>query len=470
MDIKDFKNIGGLNYYVNPLAKNDGELIRALNVTSDFYGAKTKRPGYSTYLGTPDASQVNSLFSWRKNDGTTFYTYRASGSSLYYSTQGTGAWTICGNGTVGNGSNIGYAVLNDTLFIADGVGTLKYSTSGTSFTAGSLAPIAVDVEQYQGRIYAAGTASTLFYSSAGDGTNWQTSGTSDSSSLTIPGEGKINKVFKSFDRLIAMKNSGLMYRWDGYNLVDTATRLGASSPYSIAQAEGYRFWLNRLGVFGYGGDKPQLISNPIQRQIYNNAGSGIVGAIFDTAPGEVYRYDYLLAVGTITDDFTAETIGNAIIKYDFNKNEFVNWKFANFPTAFHSYRDASGNQQLIWGDATGQCYQLAGTANTDNGASIEATMEFVVHAGVPELDKKWNWAWFFFNPGCQAKVQVAFSDIYTMSRLKWVELGDTSTGVLRTRFPSEARSKFLFVRIYESSRNSRFTFYGMSFDSEVQPL
>ena len=160
-----------------------------------------------------------------------------------------------------------------------------------------------------------------------------------------------------------MKNSGLMYRWDGYNLVDTATRLGASSPYSIAQAEGYRFWLNRLGVFGYGGDKPQLISNPIQRQIYNNAGSGIVGATFDTAPGEVYRYDYLLAVGTITDDFTAETISNAIIKYDFNKNEFVNWKFSNFPTAFHSYRDASGNQQLIWGDATGQCYQLAGTAH-----------------------------------------------------------------------------------------------------------
>lgn len=470
MNIQRFQNIGGLNFYVNPLLKNDGEVIKALNVTSDYYGAKTKRPGYSTYLGTPDASTVNTLFSWNKMDGTTIYNYRASGSSLYYSVQGTGAWTLCGNGTISNGAHVGYAVLGDTLTVCDGVGSTRYTTDGTSFTNGTLAPVAVDVAEYQGRIFAAGTANTLFYSSAGDATNWNTSGTSDSSSFDIPGGGKLSRVVKVADRLNIMKNNGQMLKWDGYNLVDMSTELGPSSPYSLGKVEGYWFWLNRLGIFGYGGDKPQLLSNPIQKQIYNNAGSGIAGGTFNTAPGAVYRYDYMTAVGTVTDDFTNETISDAIIKYDFNKNEFLNWKFANFPTAMTSYKDMNGVNQFIWGDATGQCYQLAGTANTDNGSAIEANLTFVIHGGSPELDKKWNWYWFFFNPGCQAKVQVAFSDIYTLSRLKWKELGDTTTGVLRGRFNEEPRSKFLFVRIYESSRNSRFTYYGCSVDHEVMTL
>lgn len=469
MNIVKFHNVGGLNYYVNPLAKDDGEVIKALNVTSDFYGAKTKRPGYGTYLGTPDTSKVNTLFSWGKSDGTTLFNYRASGSALYYSAQGTGAWTLCANGTIGNGAHVGYAILGDTLVICDGVGSTRHTTNGTAFTDTTLAPVAVDAAEYQGRIYLAGTASTLFYSSAGDATNWQTSGTSDSSSFDIPGQGKLIRIPKVADKLNIMKNSNVMYRWDGYNLVDMSTKLGASSPYSLAQVEGYWFWLNRLGIFGYGGEKPQLLSNSVQRQIYNNANGGIVGTVFDSAPGAVYRYDYLTAVGTITDDFTNETITDALIKYDFNKNEFVNWKFANFPTAMTQYKDVSGNEKFIWGDANGQCYQLSGTANTDNGVPIEANITFVIHAGAPELDKKWNWYWFFFNPGCQAKVQVAFSDIYTLSRLQWQELGDTTTGVLRGRF-NNARSKFLFVRIYESSRNSRFTYYGCSIDHEVQTL
>lgn len=459
-------SIAGINTYLNPLVKGDGELLRAVNVDSYPYFAKTKRPGYVTYLGTADGAQVNTLFNWTKNDGS-FYNYRASGSALYYSTNGTGAWTLAGNGTIANGAHVGNAVLDNTLFICDGVGSTRYTTNGTSFTNGTLAPVAVDLAEFQGRIYAAGTASTLFYSTSLDGTNWNTSGTSDSSSLSIPGAGKINRIFKVADRLMASKTSNLLYRWDGYSLVDTSTHLGPSSPYSIGESEGYHFWLNRNGFFGYGGDRPQLLSNSIQRQIYNDSGSAVVGTVFDNAPATEHRYNYYCTIGDTTDDLTGQTVKDAIVKYDFQKNEWLNYSFANKPTAWLSYKDTSGNQQLVFGDANGQCYTFGGTAISDNGSPIYSVMEFTHHGGVPQFEKKWDYFRGFFNPGNEAKVQIAVGDTYTKDRLTWNEVGDCSDGVCEFRFPSGTRGRILFVRIYESSRENRFTFYGYDVQAEV---
>ena len=52
-----------------------------------------------------------------------------------------------------------------------------------------------------------GTASTLFYSSAGDATDWSTSDPSDSSSFEIPGEGKLRAIFKANNRVISCKDN-----------------------------------------------------------------------------------------------------------------------------------------------------------------------------------------------------------------------------------------------------------------------
>ena len=459
-------SVAGLNLYINPLNRNAGEMIKAVNITSDFYGAKKKRMGYDTFLGTADGSAPTSLFSFYKNDESTFWLYRASGSQLFSSQQGTGAWTVTGNGTISPGANVGYAVLDNTLVVCDGVGSTRYSTDGTSFTSIGLAPIATSLEQYQNRIYAAGTASDLFYSTTGDATNWKTSGTSDSSSFKIPGAGKLSKIFKNNDRLVACKYGGAMFRWDGYSLLDMATDLGPSSPNSADQVEGYWIWLNRLGLFGYGGDKPELLSNSIQRHIYNSSGSAILGSVFNTAPGVTHRYDYFAGVGTITDDYTKETINNCLLKYDFNKNEFMNWSLANNPTAMHSYKDANGNMQLILGGSNGQVYKFNDSTTSDNGTAIEAQMIFSVDAGVIELDKRWNWLWLYFNPGCQATVQVACTDNLNPSGLSWVDIGDVSAGIVRYKFPNNSRSKILYIRIHESSKDKPFVFYGLSYDAE----
>ena len=488
MQIRNF-NILGINSYTNPLVpanndyasvyglsqinqgvQDDGILIRAVNVDSQPQGAKQKRPGYGTFLSNSDGSQVNSLFSWQKDNGTSIYLYRASGSLLYYYDEGagTGDWTICGNGTITAGSNVTNAVLGNTLIISDG-GTTRHTTTGTSFTDTTLAPPAIDLVQYQNRIYAAGTSSTLFYSTANDATNWNTSGTSDSSSLQIPDAGRLLRIFKLGGNLIASKSSGKMFIWDGYNLIDMSTTLGLTSAQSFAKVENYGFWLNRNGFFYSSGGVSQLISNPIQRYIYNNQSTGIAGTTFDNAPSAIHRYDYLTSVGSIRDDFTNEPLNNAIAKYSYQKNEWLFYQFNNLPTSFTSYKDRSGNQQLIFGDGTGQTYKYGGTYTDDNGQSIQSVMELVYHLNYPHIDKEFRWIWLFFNPGCQAKIQVAITDAFSRPSKKWVDVGDVSTGVVKFRFPPGSKGKFLFLKIYEASRNTPFTYYGCAIDANLNP-
>jgi len=459
------KNLAGLNLQLNPLSIAPEEMIRCVNVESYTYGAKKKRCGYTTYLGTPDTSQVNSLFSWTKNDGTTLFNYRASGTKLYYSTQGTGAWTVCGNGTIASGAHVMHTVLDNTLMICDGAGSTRHSTNGTSFTNTTLAPVAVDLVEYQNRIYAAGTVSNLFYSTFGTPTDWST----DSSSLTIPGAGKLSNSIKAADRVVTIKNSGLLHRWDGDSLLDLASNLGYSSPYSIDQSEGYYFGLNRLGVFGFEGARPKILSNKVQKLIYNDDGNGIAGTTFDNAAGGVHKYDYYLSIGTVTDDVTNVQIADAILKYNFQLNEWSTYKYAHSPTAFHSFKDADSVQQFIFGNASGQCYKLSGTATSDNGMAIEAEMIYVFHGGT-FLDKKFNWIRALFNPGCQAKIAVAVTDTFIKGAKKWKDLGSVSSGVLEVRFPPDvSRGKLLFIKIYEASANTRFEFYGYELDFDFIP-
>lgn len=459
------RDIGGINTYLNTIASEDGVVLHCVNLDTNPMGGKRKRMGYGTYLGTADGEEVNNLFNWTMNDGTTFFNYRASGSSLYYSVQGTGAWTLAANGTIADGAHVTNTILDNTLVVADGVGTMKYTTDGTTFSDMAGAPVgACSLAEFQGRIYAAGTASDLFYSTTGTATDWA----SDSSSLFVPGGGKLKRIYKASDRLLITKNSGVMYRWDGDALVDMATRLGPTSAESVSQIEDYQFWLNRLGIFISNAGKPQLISNNIQRQIYNDDSTGMTGSQFDIAPGQAHRYDYFVSADTLTDDLVGEQIPRAIIKYNYQKNEFVNFSFANLPTSWCTYKDANGVQQLIFGDSTGQCYTF-NSGNTDNGNPIETSLQMLFHAGMPFLNKEWGYIEVLTNPGCQAKLQIAIEDTFTAGKKKWVEIGSLINGFNQFRFPSGSRGKLLFVRIYESSTTSPFELYGINFTFNIVP-
>lgn len=469
-------------------------------------GILAKRPGYGTFLGTLGA-QINSLFSFPHQDGTTLQVYAAAGSSMYYSLQGTGAWTLAqgsqggdAGGTITNGNHVGAAILNNVMIVGDG-GTVRHTTNGSQFLNTSLAPSGGQfLTQFHNRIYITdGTSSTMTYSSYGSADNWSLALPADSSSFTIPDEGAASKMFVAGDRLLVTKNKGKIYNWDDYSLVDTSTRYGPSSPYSVANIDDTWFYLNQVGIFQHDGAQKTLISNPIQNQFYNNQNTGIPSASWGTAPATAHIWDYLVAVGTITDPFVGRTINNAIIKYDFIKNQYHNWSFNDPPTAFHSYIDANLKRQLIFGNASGQVFQLDLTKTSDNGVPIQSEAVFLFTYAAQQqtfsqtsastisgstYQKKWNWLRLFFQPGDEVGVQFAFSDTLTYQHLRWSEARNTrergsisdywqvSDGVAEMRFPPDEnnlpRSRFLFLRIYDDSDNSQWIYRGCQIDAEIQ--
>lgn len=236
-------NLQGKQLKVSPLLTNNGELLRCLNFENNLIGAKTKRPGYTTFLDTANGSPVLDLWSWTKEDGTSTFVYKNAGGRIYYWDAGIGtgtAWVSAGAGTITAGNHMGHAVLADTMFMSQVGGTTRHTTSGTSFTDTTGAPKGQFLASYQNRIHI-GSASTDFWSASGAGTDWNISGTSDSSSQTIPGPGKINGMIISNNRLTMPKNNGNIFRWDGYSLVQIPTDQSPSSPYSIGETEDYFF-------------------------------------------------------------------------------------------------------------------------------------------------------------------------------------------------------------------------------------
>lgn len=468
-------NITGLNIFLNPMLHGylndalqfDGQLIRSVNLDSQPAGAKQKRPGYISLLDTADGSQINNLWSWTQDSGTQTFLYRFSGTTLYYynvSGGTTGTWTPTSNNANFAGSHMGFAILDNTMIVGDGVGSTCHTTDGITFTNTSLAPQGQYFAQYMNRVYIGGTSDTVFFSDAGDATNWNIAGTSDSSSFTVPDSGQMGRMFVLSSTLNISKNSGRLFLWDTQNLYDSSTDLGPSSPYSYASVEGVGFWLHRLGIMTSQGESPSIISNPIEKQIFNPSNTGIAGTVFSNAPGAVYRYDYMVSVGSIEDDFNHQPINNCIIKYNYQKNEFLNYSFFDRPTTFGTYLDNSFNRQLVFGNSTGQAFQFGGTALTDNGNTIQTVGELIFTMNQPHLDKDWRWFIGLFNPGCEAQVQVACTDTFT-SKKNWIDLGDATSGVVKYRFPIGSRSKLLWVRVKDRSAASKYIFYGCSISS-----
>lgn len=495
----EYFSLNGLDTYSSPMIGRDGQMIHGVNVTTFPLGGISKRPGYTTFLGTADGSQVNSLFYYPQQSGTQMFLHRASGSSFYYSQQGTGAWTLAGNGTIAPGAHVGAAILNNIFIIGDGAGSTRYTSNGTAFTNATLAPVGQYLSQYGNRIYITdGISSVITYSSAGSADNWSITSPADSSSFVIPDEGAAGPLFVAGDRLDITKTKGKMFQWDQNNLVDMTTKYGPTMPWAISSIDSEWFWANQYGVFMYDGNEKQLISNAVQRQFYNRQNTGMPSTQIgptSSACGAAHIWDYFLTIGTITDDFVGRQITNAILKYDYQKNTFVNWQLNDTPTAMLGYTDANNQKQLIFGNSSGQCFKLDPTATSDNGKSIPTDMVFVFNyaaqqqqfsqtsaSSVSEMsyEKKWNWFRAFLNPGCEINVQFSFSNSFTYQHLKWSDPISTSNlvssniatfsdGVFEIRFPNDqnnpARSRFLFVRFYENSDNSQWTLYGMAIDA-----
>lgn len=374
---RQFQNLG-MHRNVSPMAVLKGEWKKIVNWDIAKIGCATKRDGYAAILNIPDADEILSLIpfevgSYRKlimiNNAGKLYcvdpaTESTWGSALLTGLSTTARWTA----TVLHDSSG-----NPYMILGNGVEVYK-TADGVTFSAVSGAPLGKYWASYQERVYAAGVPADediLHWCSIGDLTDWSAVSPSDSGSLNIDKHsgGTIQNIKALNDRVVIWKKTR-MKRWDEEYLRTVMSSDGLDAPYSVAEVNGMAFSLDRNAIRLYDGNAPKEISSKIEDLIY--------GIDFGetNAPricGEVFKKKYYLSVGTITDE-DSNTITNAWIVYDVNKNAFWLYSLADQATSMTKLMCSDGVQRLYFGGTAGQVWQMF-SGDTDDGDDIEARLE-----------------------------------------------------------------------------------------------
>lgn len=367
----------GMNRNVAHFNILQGEWRLIKNADIDKVGRVKKRAGYAKFLNAPDASEVLSLIPFDLAGVRRMIMINAAGK-LYSALTSASTWGTAILTGLSTSARWGYTYMQDDsgnnyMILGNGVETYK-TADAVTFSAVSGAPLAKYWATYQQRVYAAGvilSPHTLFWSSIGDITDWSPVAPSDSSSTDIDAgyKGSINGIFNSNDRIVIYKER-MMKRWNEEIMKTIKTSWGVEAPYSLADIDGNVFSYDREAIRLYDGNEHVPISfyiDDIIRGLSNTA------ANLQRRFGLVFNKRYYLNVGTITDE-DGKTIPNGMIVYDYEKNMFVIYSFADTMTAGAKLIDTNSDEQVYFGDSTGQCYKMF-TGDQDDDADIEMVLE-----------------------------------------------------------------------------------------------
>lgn len=374
---RQYQNIG-MHRNVSPLAVLKGEWKKIVNWDISKIGCATKRDGYTYILNTPDASEILTLIPFEVGSYRKLIMINAAGKLYCADPAVDSTWGSAKLTGLSTSGRWGWTVLHDGsgnpyMILGNGIEVYK-TTNGTTFSAVSGAPLAKYWASYQERVYAAGVPAdedVLHWCSIGDLTNWSAVAPNDSSSLNIDKHsgGTIQNIRALNDRIVIYKKTR-MKRWDEEYLRTVMSSDGLDAPYSLAEINGMAFSLDRNAIRLYDGNAPQELSSKIEDLIFGiNFGTTNTPRIC----GEVFKKKYYLSVGTITDE-DGNTISNAWIVYDFNKNAFWLYSLAHQATAMTKLMCSDGVQRLYFGGTAGKVWQMF-SGDTDDGTEIEAYLE-----------------------------------------------------------------------------------------------
>lgn len=466
---RQHQNIG-THRNTSPFSILKGEWRKIVNWDIGKKGCMTKRQGYASILNIPDASEILNIIPFEI--GTTRKLIMINKAGKLYvadpivdSTWGTAKLTGLDTSARWTATVLHDDSGNGIMILGNGVETYRTADASTFTDANSTdgAPLAKYWCSFQERVFGAGVPAdkdVLHWSSIGDITDWSSTSPSDSDSLNIDKHsgGTIQGIRTLNDRVVIWKRDRIK-RWDEEYLRTVKASHGLDAPYSIAEIDGAAFSLDRDAIRLYDGNAPLEISERIQ--------DFIEGIDFSTSNnekicGEVFKKRYYLSVGTITDE-DSNTISNAWIVYDYNKNEFWLYSLADRATAMTKLMCSDGVQRLYFGDGSGQVYQMF-YGVTDDGEEIEAMLEgHVFYPAGPEI---------FINPrefivaskfGHEMKAQI--TDDYSDNTITVGEYDKPVTSNLMKKLGNNVLG--LRVNIAHSTKG-RPIFYGFTIGFEVE--
>ena len=368
----------GMHRSVSPLVTLKGEWKKILNWDIDKKGCLTKRKGYAQVVDVPTSDEVLTLIPFEVGTVRKLIMITKAGSIYSCDPIVDSSWGSAKVAGVDTSARWTATVLHDsagTGYMILGNGVNVYKTSdGATFSSVSGVPLAKYWATFQERVFGAGVpadADVLHWSSIGDLTNWSSVSPSDSSSLNIDKHsgGTIQGLRTLNDRVVIWKKDRIK-RYDEEYLRTVKASHGLDAPYSLAEVDGACFSLDRDAIRLYDGNAPIEISEKIKDLI---DGIDFGDTNKERICGEVFKGVYYLAVGDITDE-DGDTITNAWIVYDYNKNAFWLYSLDDQVTAMTALMCSDGVQRLYFGGTDGKVYQMF-SGDTDDSTEIEAMLE-----------------------------------------------------------------------------------------------
>lgn len=351
-----FSHTGGLKTNVSPFLYRSTETPYSVNVRTDTeLGSLTKATQYSQYINDAGNNAIQGIFPFEAADSTKKL-FMASNGVIYEDDAGT--WTSRDTG-LSTSAKFESAMFYDKVYVTNGVDNLRYSSNGTTWNTVALTPKYVDV--FRNRLYSAnfgGSDRNKFkYSDLGDGT------TTNNTVATI--EDAITGLKATFNYVYFFTAKDF-WRWDEAYLVKV-DNIGCTSHRSIQAGNGLLFFANKEGVWVTDGNRPELISRPVQYWW-----DGITDANFDDLNGVFFDNEYYLWVGT------SQSEANVVLVYN---TLYQNWRvMTGWPSnVMATWTNGTDSQDLYFGNNTADSLVYIADTSYDQGATVvTATYDYPI--------------------------------------------------------------------------------------------
>ncbi len=460
MTVKDvtIDNFEGINRGVSPCLLKKSELIVCRNLYTDVIGAKTKRPGYATFLNAPDSNPVRNLIYFELGNGATKRLLRVSGTKIYvYSFTG-GVWGAVAKTITDSTNRFSTAALSGKLFMCNGNFTpMVYD--GTDFNDVGTAPKGRWCAVFNRRIAVwgvVGNPDRLYLSKIDDPTDWSINANDPSAAkyynVDPDSYGNLTGGAVASRRLTLFKEKAA-YRFDGTDFAPVPTSEGLSSQAGIKELEDFVIYPNRAGVYGFIGDKPTPLSDYV-KDYYAGIASNYYDPLVERLAAGLWKQHYLLSVGAITDK-DDNTYSNVVLAYNQRLNQWFLWTFAHLPYAFEVYNDASGVRQTIFGDDNGNTYTFdSGTADGTENIDTE-----IVTA---PLGAKQYQRYHLRGIGVVASPSASGKVFYDFSDNDWQSIGELKGRYTTFMCPEEAIGVAPRIKIADNGNSASHTIYSIT--------
>jgi len=164
---------------------------------------------------------------------------------------------------------------------------------------------------------------------------------------------------------------------------------------------------------------------------------------------------YLLAVDDIT--LGDETIANAVLAYDFKKDNWYVFSLAVAPQVWGTKVDiTTGKKEVFFGDENGKTYKFW-SGNTDDGTAIVTKMRTKpLDNGYPEFFKEYREAYFFTKNGEGVDIQAILDD----NDADRVAMGELQN--LYTKWEGKLRGRLFAFELSDSGTGTPWVLEGLT--------